>query len=128
MGTITSFKEERGRFTNEAEFLGQQTPGHVYNINYEKINPRSVCSKIYPSKKERFQKAEKNDEPSPGHYESLFSFMTTQPKRRMANFSKSVVPTATEAKIKETHYVPGVGSYNPESAYKILSPSRLKHH
>ena len=128
--------------TNDFEFLGHQTPGHIYNHQHgsEYMKPRSVYGKIIPESKRSLEastaKPVKSKDPDVGSYDPLNSYRRTQVhgvEKNSFKFNSGKGKTMTDIISAKTKGNPPVGTYkNIDSAYPKLSASprslRIRRH
>lgn len=66
-------------------------------------------------------KIEKKDQPSPGSYNFDESFKKTQLVHRQVVISRSNILGFADLAVKLKGYIPGSGTYNPETAFKNIT-------
>ncbi|TNV78156.1 hypothetical protein FGO68_gene17627 [Halteria grandinella] len=130
----------KGQFIGEALFMGKETPGSKYNINYQSIEGKVPIARLMqPVDPKRAKSAEtgirpkKTKQPAPGSYDIAEAFRRSQfPHTNVLLITKpkpgrngDFLEQLTRAKSA----IPGVGKYKEtERGYFILSkpPTSLK--
>lgn len=106
-------KEEKSQFIDEAKFVGHQTPGAIYNPNFNYIKPKILTTKVYADKRKKStgDKIKKSNDPCVGLYEVEKAYVKTQLSQRIPQFSKKVHKNFMDIYKKSKEWLPGVGSY-----------------
>jgi hypothetical protein len=88
---------------------GLATPTHYESPRLESYKPRTSIWKIVPTKKQRFEKLEQNNSPSPVTYKNDEAYDKATHKNRSFQIPKGKTINFFDRTIKNKQFVPAVG-------------------
>lgn len=102
-------------------FDGLSTPTHYETPRLETYKPRSSIWKIVPTKKQRFEKLERDNSPSPVTYNKDEAFDKSTHKNRSFLVPRAKLVNYFERTVKDKSFVPSVGQYDVPKAEKHIT-------
>ncbi|CDW81465.1 UNKNOWN [Stylonychia lemnae] len=127
LGAFNLRDQKTTGFIEEAMYRSSQSPTS-YECNYDIVQEKSPKVKMLPPKytAKDISKIEKNDLPSPTTYNPNESFNQTQTRQSIVKIHKGTILKFIDNYAKSRKFVPGAGTYNPDSCYNLITKGASK--